>query len=70
ATRREAERRARQRAEVEVSIQRLEARLERLEAELAEASTAQDVGRVAELGAEYGRLQEELEAQWALWETL
>jgi ATP-binding cassette subfamily F protein 3 len=70
ATRREAERQARQRAEVEASIQQLEARLKQLEAELAEASTAQDVERVAELGAEYSRLQEEMEAQWALWERL
>lgn len=66
---REAERRARRRAEAEEVIQRLEARLAQLESELAAASAVQDVERVAELGAEYSRLQKELEAQWTLWET-
>jgi len=70
AARREAARRARQRAEVEEAIQRLEDRLAQLEAELAEASAAQDVERVAKLGTEYSRLQDELEARWALWERL
>lgn len=67
---REAEKRARRRREVEETIQELEDRLAELEAALALASTAQEVRRVAELGAEYRRLNEELESQWAVWETL
>lgn len=67
---REAEKRARRRREVEETIQELEDRLAELEAALALASTAQEVRRVAELGAEYRRLNEELESQWTVWETL
>jgi ATP-binding cassette subfamily F protein 3 len=67
---REAQRRARQRAEVENAIRHLEARLSELEAELADAGTAQEVGRVTELGTEYARVQAELDVQWTLWESL
>jgi len=70
AARREAERKARRRAEVEEIVQQLEVELAQLEEKLARASTAQEVERVAELGAEHSRLQAELEDQLRLWEEL
>jgi ATP-binding cassette subfamily F protein 3 len=70
ATQREIERRAEERATLEQAIHEAETRLTRLEAELAAASTAQDVDRVAELGAEYSQLEAELDANLHLWEAL
>jgi ATP-binding cassette subfamily F protein 3 len=70
AAQREAERQARERAEVEEAILRLEDQIDRLETELAAASAAQEVDRVAELGVEHRQLQEELEAKIERWEAL
>jgi ATP-binding cassette subfamily F protein 3 len=70
AAEREAERLARDRAEVERAIQALEERIRQLEGALAQASTAQDVQKVAELGAEHSRLQRELDAHLRRWEEL
>jgi ATP-binding cassette subfamily F protein 3 len=63
-------RRARQREEVEQTIQHLEDRLAQLETQLSAASTAQAVEEVAELGEEYRQVQTELDAQLRRWEEL
>jgi ATP-binding cassette subfamily F protein 3 len=70
ASEREAERRERLRAELEEAIHQQESRLAQLEAELAAASAAQQVQRVAELGVEYRQLHAELEASLQRWEEL
>ena len=70
AAQREQRRRERRRSEIEETIRQLEARMKEVEAELAEASTAQEVERVTELGVEHSRLQAELDAQLAHWESL
>jgi ATP-binding cassette subfamily F protein 3 len=68
--RRERERRARQMAELEGAIARLENRLAALAGDLTAASAAQDVARLAELGAEYAQVEEELHRLMAKWEGL
>ncbi|MFW6135446.1 MAG: ABC-F family ATP-binding cassette domain-containing protein [Chloroflexota bacterium] len=68
AVRRESERRAARRAELEQKIQRLEARQTELEAALAAASQERAVARVRELGAEHAHNERQLErllAEWA-----
>ncbi|MBN1954486.1 MAG: ABC-F family ATP-binding cassette domain-containing protein [Anaerolineae bacterium] len=67
---REAEYKARRRSEAEAAIHALEERLAQVEAELARASTAQDVERVTKLGVEHAQLQQELDVQWAAWAEL
>ncbi|MBN1179720.1 MAG: ABC-F family ATP-binding cassette domain-containing protein [Anaerolineae bacterium] len=70
AAQREAERLAQQQADLEAAIHKIEARLAQLEVDLAAASTAQEVSRVAELGAEYTRLEVSLEDHLRRWEAL
>jgi ATP-binding cassette subfamily F protein 3 len=70
AARREEERQARRLDQMEESIQALETRLAELERELTAAGEARQVEQVAELGAEYRRLQAELDAQLRSWEEL
>jgi ATP-binding cassette subfamily F protein 3 len=70
AAEREIERREREREELEESVHRLEARLEALEAEVAQASEAQQVQRVTELGVEYEQVQQELDDTLERWEAL
>lgn len=70
ATQRDMEKQARRRAEVEEAIYQLEARKAELETALKEAGAARQVDEVAELGAEYSRLETELDAKLRLWEEL
>jgi ATP-binding cassette subfamily F protein 3 len=70
AARRERERRERRRDELEETIREIEARLTQLEAELEAAGTKRQVEQVAELGAEYARLQAELDSHMEQWEKL
>jgi len=57
-------------AQAERAIEELETRLRELADELDEATARQDVEAVAELGAAYERLQEEIERAYAQWERL
>ena len=68
--RREEERRERRRNELEETIRDIEARLVKLEAELEMAGTERQVEQVAELGAEYARLQAELDLHMEQWGKL
>jgi len=70
AARREEERRTQRRGELEEKIHSLEARQADLELQLTDASEAQDVARVRELGAEYGAVERELNASLAEWAEL
>ena len=70
AARRESEQRAARRADLEERICDLEARQAELERQLAAASEEQDVARVRELGAEYGTIDQELNASLAEWAEL
>lgn len=67
AAKRGAEHRARRQAEFERRIHELEARQAELEEELAAASEQEAIERVRELGAEYSRVQETLDALLAAW---
>ena len=67
AVQREAARQALHQAELEGTIQRLEARRKQLEDQLAVASEGQEVERVRQLGAEYGEVQAELDTLLAAW---
>ena len=68
--RRRAERQAERRAELEKRIYELEALQADLELQLSAASEKQDVARVRELGAEYGAVEDELNASLAEWTEL
>ena len=70
AARRESERRAARQADLEERICDLETRQAELERQLATASEEQDVARVRELGAEYGAIEQELNASLAEWTEL
>ncbi len=70
AAKRESERRAARQADLEERICDLEARQAELERQLAAASEKQDVARVRELGAEYGAIDQELNASLAEWAEL
>jgi ATP-binding cassette subfamily F protein 3 len=64
---REAQRTARRQAELEAAIHALEARLTRLEAQLAAASQEQAVESVTRLGAEYSEVEDKLNTLLAAW---
>ncbi len=68
AAEREAAQKARRQAELEQRIHELELRQARLEGLLAQASEEQAVDKVRELGAEYGKVGEELETLLIAWE--
>ncbi len=68
--RQEQERRVHRAMELEIEIAALEDRLAALTDDLAEASTAQQLDRVRELGVEYGHTEQNLERLMAEWETL
>jgi ATP-binding cassette, subfamily F, member 3 len=67
AARREAERRARQLAELETAIEGTERRLAELAHALEEASLAQDVARLQELGQEYKATEKKLSQLFNAW---
>jgi len=67
AAEREAERIARRQAELEAAIHALEARLARLESQLATASQEQAVQSVTRLGAEYSEVEQKLNTLLAAW---
>jgi ATP-binding cassette subfamily F protein 3 len=67
---RKQERRSRQAGELETEVAALERRLAALTDALAEASAAQQLDRVRELGIEYDRTQRSLEQLMAEWEVL
>jgi len=67
AAEREAARLARRQTELEDAIRELEARLTRLENQLAAASQMRAVERVHELGTEYGQVEAELNTLLATW---
>ena len=67
AAQRKATRRARNIAELEQTIQRLEGRLAQLTDALEKAGSAQQVARVRELGVEYDQVQAELQSHLARW---
>ncbi len=67
AVKRETERRALFRSELEEQIHQLELRQAELTTELAEASQEQAVPRVRELGAEYSRIEQQLDRLLADW---
>ncbi len=69
-SRREQERRARRIEHMEAEIAALEERLAALTAALTEASTAQQLDRVRELGVEYTQAAQALEKLLAEWETI
>ena len=56
--------------ELEAAIETLEERLERVESDLVEASTAGDRGRIAELGAEHSNLQRALAEKYDAWHDI
>ena len=68
--RREEEVRRQQVAELEAEIHRLEAEKRALEEEIAAASAARQALRIAELGALYNGLEEQLQAHWDRWSEL
>ena len=68
--RRERERRARRAVDLETEITALEGRLAALTTALAEASAAQQLDRVHELGVEYVQAERHLEELVAEWETI
>jgi len=70
AVRREQERRARRAGELETEIAALEKRLAALIDALAEASAAQQLDRVRELGIEYDQAARSLEQLMAEWEAI
>ncbi len=63
----EERKRARQALELEEAISRLEHRLSELEAALTDASAAQEMERVRELGLAYAAAEEELYEKLAIW---
>jgi ATP-binding cassette subfamily F protein 3 len=67
AAQRQAARRAREIQELEQTIHQLESRLTGLSQALEEAGNAQQVDRVRELGAEYQRVEAQLQAHLAQW---
>jgi ATP-binding cassette subfamily F protein 3 len=67
AAQREAARRAREIQELEVTVQRLEARLAALTEALERAGSAQELERVRELGIEYSQVEAELQRHLAQW---
>jgi ATP-binding cassette subfamily F protein 3 len=67
---RKQERRSRQAGELETEVAALERRLAALTDDLAEASAAQQLDRVRELGIEYDQTQRSLEQLMAEWEVL
>jgi ATP-binding cassette subfamily F protein 3 len=68
--RQEQERRVHRAVELEIEIAALEDCLATLTGDLAEASTAQQLDRVRELGVEYDHTEQNLERLMAEWETI